>query len=107
MLTSVSLGTGRPGMFDVVIKGGTVVDGTGAAPVSADVAVEDGRIVEVGSVGAEAGRRVIDADGALGTPGWVDVHPHYDGQVTRDEVMGPAAGNGVATLAMGNSGARR
>ncbi len=90
-------------MFDLVIKGGTVVDGTGAPPVGADVAVQDGHIVEVGTVTGGA-RREIDADGALVTPGWVDVHTHYDGQVTWDEVMEPSASNGVTTLVMGNCG---
>ena len=60
-------------MLDVVIKGGTVVDGTGGAPRTADVGVRDGRIVEVGTVTGSA-RDTIDADGALVTPGWVDVH---------------------------------
>lgn len=90
-------------MFDLVIKGGTVVDGTGAAPIGADVAVSDGKIVEVGNITGGA-RREIDADGALVTPGWVDVHTHYDGQVTWDEVMEPSASNGVTTLVMGNCG---
>ena len=90
-------------MLDVVIKGGTVVDGTGSAPYSADVAVRDGRIVEVGTV-TEAARQVVEADGALVTPGWVDVHTHYDGQVTWDDVMEPSSANGVTTLVMGNCG---
>ncbi|HWC36287.1 MAG TPA: amidohydrolase family protein [Mycobacteriales bacterium] len=91
-------------MFDLVIAGGTVVDGTGSAPYTADVAVEDGRIVEIGSVGGSAARERIDADGALVTPGWVDVHTHYDGQVTWDDALEPSASNGVTTLVMGNCG---
>ncbi len=67
-------------MLDVVIKGGTVVDGTGAPSYTADVGVRDGRIVEIGTV-REPADQVLDADGALVTPGWVDVHTHYDGQV--------------------------
>ncbi len=90
-------------MFDVVIKGGTVVDGTGAAPFGADVAVRDGVIVEVGTVSGAATRE-IDADGALVTPGWVDIHTHYDGQVTWDDALEPSASNGVTTLVMGNCG---
>jgi N-acyl-D-aspartate/D-glutamate deacylase len=91
------------GMFDLVISGGTVVDGTGSAPYSADVAVQDGRIVEIGPVNGEARER-IDADGALVTPGFVDVHTHYDGQVTWDDAIEPSATNGVTTLVMGNCG---
>jgi len=90
-------------MLDVVIKGGTVVDGTGAPPYTADVAVRDGRVVEVGSVD-EPAREVLDADGALVTPGFVDVHTHYDGQATWDDALEPSASNGVTTLVMGNCG---
>ena len=90
-------------MLDVVIKGGTVVDGTGAPGYAADGGVRDGRIVEVGDL-SEAAHQTIDADGALVTPGWVDVHTHYDGQVTWDDALEPSASNGVTTLVMGNCG---
>jgi N-acyl-D-aspartate/D-glutamate deacylase len=90
-------------MLDVLIKGATVVDGTGAPSFGADVAIQDGHIVEVGSI-SENARQIIDADGAIVTPGWVDVHTHYDGQVTWDEMMEPSASNGVTTLVMGNCG---
>jgi N-acyl-D-amino-acid deacylase len=90
-------------MYDVIIRGGTIVDGTGAPPVTGDVAVQDGRIVEVGEVDGAA-HRTIDADGALVTPGWVDVHTHYDGQVTWDDALEPSASNGVTTVVMGNCG---
>ena len=90
-------------MLDVVIKGGTLVDGTGGAPRPADVGVQDGRIVAVGVV-TDLARDTIDADGAVVTPGWVDVHTHYDGQVTWDDVLEPSASNGVTTLVMGNCG---
>ena len=90
-------------MFDHVITGGTVVDGTGGEPRTADVAISDGRIVEVGTVTGEARNR-IDADGALVTPGWVDVHTHYDGQVTWDDEIDPSFSNGVTTVVMGNCG---
>jgi N-acyl-D-aspartate/D-glutamate deacylase len=90
-------------MLDVAIKGGTVVDGSGDPSYSADVGIRDGRIVEIGTV-TEAARHVVDADGALVTPGWVDVHTHYDGQVTWDDVLEPSASNGVTTVVMGNCG---
>jgi len=90
---------------DLVIRGGTVVDGTGAPPRSADVAVDGDRITAVRTA-AEigAGRRRIDADGAVVTPGFVDVHTHYDGQATWDERMTPSAWHGVTTVVMGNCG---
>ncbi len=90
-------------MLDVVIKGGSVVDGSGAPARTADVGVRDGRIVAVGEVD-EPARRTIDADGALVTPGWVDVHTHYDGQATWDDAFEPSASNGVTSLVMGNCG---
>src|SRR5580765_6854349 len=90
-------------MHDLVIKGGTVVDGTGAPARTADVAIDDGRITEVGTVEGVA-RRVIDADGALVTPGFVDIHTHYDGQVTWDPSLTPSCWHGVTTVVMGNGG---
>ncbi|MCB0972869.1 MAG: amidohydrolase family protein, partial [Acidimicrobiales bacterium] len=88
---------------DLVIRAGSVVDGTGEAARTADVAIDDGRIVAVGEV-TGSGRREIDADGAVVTPGWVDVHSHYDGQVTWDQELAPSAWHGVTTLVMGNCG---
>ena len=87
---------------DLVIRGGTIVDGTGAERFSGDVGVEDGRIAAVG--GLLQGDRAIDADGAIVTPGWVDVHTHYDGQATWDDQLDPSFSNGVTTLVMGNCG---
>ena len=69
--------------FDLVVRGGTVLDGTGGAPREADIAVQDGRIAEIGRI-AGAGREEIDARGLAVTPGFVDIHTHYDGQVTWD-----------------------
>jgi len=91
-------------MADYVIKGGTIVDGTGRSPIRGDVSVEAGRIVEVGGTITDASAQTIDADGAIVTPGWVDVHTHYDGQVSWDEVIDPSAGNGATTIVMGNCG---
>jgi N-acyl-D-amino-acid deacylase len=90
-------------MHDLVIKGGNVVDGTGAAAVVADVAVTDGVITEIGDVTGEA-RRTIDADGLVVAPGWVDVHTHYDGQVTWDPDLSPSSWHGCTTVVMGNCG---
>ena len=91
-------------MLDHVIKGGTIVDGTGIPGARGDIGVRDGRIVQVGGSITESATNVIDAEGAIVTPGWVDVHTHYDGQVSWDDEMDPSAGNGVTTVVMGNCG---
>ena len=91
------------GDHDLVVRGGTVVDGTGAERRAADVAVDDGRITAVGDVAA-GGREELDATGLLVTPGWVDVHTHYDGQVTWDPLLIPSSWQGVTTVVMGNCG---
>jgi N-acyl-D-aspartate/D-glutamate deacylase len=90
-------------MLDTKILGAKIVDGTGAPAEAGDLGIRDGRIVARGQVG-EAAREVIDADGALATPGWVDVHTHYDGQVTWDDQIDPSASHGVTTVVMGNCG---
>ena len=91
-------------MFDMVIKGGTLVDGTGAEARRADVGVKDGVVTEVApSIEAEAAE-TIDATDQLVTPGFVDIHTHYDGQATWDTSLDPSAGHGVTTLVMGNCG---
>lgn len=90
-------------MFDLLIKSATVVDGTGAQPVRADVAIKDGRIAEVGKLNGAA-RETVPADGAWLTPGFVDIHTHYDGQATWDETFSPSIHHGVTTLVMGNCG---
>ena len=89
-------------MHDLVITGGTVVDGTGARPVVADVAVDGGRITAVGQVGE--GAEVIDATGRVVTPGFVDIHCHYDGQATWDPLLEPSSLHGITTVIMGNCG---
>lgn len=88
---------------DLVIRGGTVVDGSGAARRTADVAINDGVVTAVGTFDGR-GRREIDADGAIVTPGFVDIHTHYDGQVTWDNRLQPSSTHGVTTALMGNCG---
>jgi len=90
-------------MHDLVIRGGTIVDGTGEAPFTADVAIDGDRVTLVGDVKAE-GREEIDATGKIVTPGFVDVHTHYDGQATWDDEMAPSSWHGVTTVVMGNCG---
>jgi len=90
-------------MLDLLIKGGTVVDGSGAAPFVADVGVRDGLIVDIGLITGTA-RETVDATGAWVTPGFVDIHTHYDGQATWDETFSPSIHHGVTTLVMGNCG---
>jgi len=91
------------GQYDLVIRGGAIVDGTGAAPYVADVAVQDGVIAQIGSVSG-SGREEIDARGLTVTPGFVDVHTHYDGQITWESRMAPSSNHGVTTIVMGNCG---
>lgn len=90
-------------MHDVVIRGGTIVDGTGAAAFTGDLAIDGDRIASVGGKAGPA-RREIEAGGLLVTPGWVDVHTHYDGQATWDPVLAPSSWNGCTTILFGNCG---
>ncbi len=90
-------------MHDTVIRGGTIVDGTGAAAYTGDVALDGGVIAQVGGK-AGPGKREIDANGLLVTPGWVDVHTHYDGQATWDAELAPSSWHGVTTILFGNCG---
>jgi N-acyl-D-aspartate/D-glutamate deacylase len=90
-------------MLDTLFEGATVVDGTGAEPFTADVGLRDGRIVTVGRV-TEAAHERVDAHGAWLTPGFVDLHTHYDGQASWDETFSPSIHHGVTTLLMGNCG---
>lgn len=90
-------------MHDLVLRGGTLVDGTGAKARTGDLAIDGDRIVQVGGK-AGAGRRDVDASGLLVAPGWVDVHTHYDGQVTWDPYLTPSSWHGVTTVVMGNCG---
>lgn len=90
-------------MHDIVIRGGKIVDGTGAPATNGDVAIDGDRIVQVGGK-AGPGKREVNADGRLVTPGWVDVHTHYDGQATWDPVLAPSSWHGATTIAFGNCG---
>lgn len=89
--------------YDLIIRGGTIVDGTGAPGFAGDVAIKDGLIVAVGRVTGTA-ESEIEAAGKVITPGFVDIHTHYDGQATWDQEMGPSSWHGVTTVVMGNCG---
>ena len=90
-------------MYDLVIRGGTIVDGTGGAPFVADIAINGGLIAAIGKIQGDA-REEIDAAGLTVTPGFVDIHTHYDGQATWDAEMAPSSWHGVTTVVMGNCG---
>ena len=89
--------------YDLVIRGGTVADGSGGALFEADVAIQGQRIAEIGKI-AGAGAEEIDAKGLLVTPGFVDIHTHFDGQVTWENRLVPSSGHGVTSVLMGNCG---
>src|SRR6185369_14441180 len=89
--------------YDLVIRNGTVVDGEGGEPFRADVAISNGLIEKVGAVKGK-GRQEIDAKGCFVTPGFVDVHTHYDGQITWENTLSPSSNHGVTTVIMGNCG---
>jgi len=89
--------------FDLIIRGGTIVDGTGADRFTGDVAVKDGVIAAIGHIDGDAARE-IDASGKIVAPGFVDIHTHYDGQATWDQEMAPSSWHGVTTVVMGNCG---
>jgi N-acyl-D-aspartate/D-glutamate deacylase len=91
-------------MFDLLIRSATLIDGTGAEPLTADVAVQDGRIAQIGRISSGAARQTLQADGAWLTPGFVDIHTHYDGQASWDETFSPSIHHGITTLVMGNCG---
>ena len=90
-------------MHDTLIKGGTIVDGTGQPAYTGDIAIDGGRITAVGRITARA-KQVVAADGLLVAPGWVDTHTHYDGQALWDPLLTPSAWHGVTTAIMGNCG---
>jgi N-acyl-D-amino-acid deacylase len=90
-------------MHGIVIRGGTIIDGTGRPAFTGDIAIDGAHIAAVGGKAGLA-RRVIDADGLLVMPGWVDVHTHYDGQATWDPILAPSSWHGVTTVLFGNCG---
>ena len=90
-------------MFDLIIKNGLVYDGKGSEPYHADLGISNEKIVEIGNIEAE-GKKIIDAKGKIVTPGFVDIHTHYDGQVTWDPYLRPSTYHGVTTVVMGNCG---
>jgi len=90
-------------MYDLKIAGGTIVDGSGAERYTGDVGIKDGKIVAVG-VAEESATKTIDASGAVVAPGFVDIHTHYDGQISWDEELAPSSIHGVTTCAMGSCG---
>jgi N-acyl-D-aspartate/D-glutamate deacylase len=90
-------------MLDLIIKGAQIVDGTGAAAYNADVGVQDGVVTQIGLL-SEPAKRIVNADGALLTPGFIDIHTHYDGQATWDDVLRPSIDHGVSSVVLGNCG---
>src|SRR5271156_1053573 len=89
--------------MDIVVRNGMILDGTGSPAFEGDVAVRDGAIVAVGKI-AQAGREEINAKGMLVTPGFVDIHTHYDGHAAWGERLSPSSEHGVTTIVMGNCG---
>ena len=90
-------------MYDLIIKNGLIYDGIGSEPFAADIAISDEKIVKIGPLDKEA-KNTIDATGKIVTPGFVDIHTHYDGQVTWDPYLRPSTYHGVTTVVMGNCG---
>ena len=90
-------------IHDLVIRNGNIVDGSGKKPFLGDIAIDEGKITKVGEV-INSGKKEIDANGNLVSPGWVDIHTHYDGQVCWDPYLTPSSWHGVTTVVMGNCG---
>ena len=89
-------------MYDLIIRGADICDGTGTPPVHGDIAMSDGRIAAIGSVSGAA-RRTIDADGLVAAPGFIDVHTHYDCQVSWDPALTPSSWHGITSVVMGTA----
>ncbi len=93
-------------MFDGILRGGTIYDGKGGEPLAGDVAFKDGVIAEIGVTVSGRSAHEVDATGHIVTPGWIDVHTHYDGQVSWDAELALSSHNGTTTVVMGNCGVR-
>ena len=91
-------------MFDIIIRGGTIVDGTGAPRWTGDIAITDGKIAQIDTAITADAKEIIDAHGMLVTPGFIDIHTHYDGQVSWDTLLEPSSAHGVTTVVVGNCG---
>jgi N-acyl-D-amino-acid deacylase len=91
-------------MAELLIRGGTIVDGTGAPSFVGDIAIDNGKIVAVGASLEIVGQEEVDATGLHVTPGWVDCHTHYDAQIGWDATLSPSCWHGVTTVVMGNCG---
>jgi N-acyl-D-amino-acid deacylase len=91
-------------MHDILICDASIVDGTGLKPCPGDIAIENGLITAIGNLSGESARQVINAGGRVVAPGFVDIHTHYDGQVTWDDELKPSSQHGVTTVVMGNCG---
>ena len=89
--------------YDILIKNGTIVDGTGAPGYAADIAIKDGRILEIGKPKGEAAK-VIDAAGQIVSPGFIDPHTHYDPQISWDRLLESSSEHGITTVVLGNCG---
>ena len=90
-------------MFDLIIRGGTIIDGSGEQRYVADIGIKDGKVARIGEI-TETATEEINAAGKLVAPGWVDIHTHYDGQATWDPILAPSSWHGVTTVVMGNCG---
>jgi N-acyl-D-aspartate/D-glutamate deacylase len=95
---------GSAGSFDLMITGGTIYDGTGSGPFTADIGIAGGRITAIGDLSGAVAGETVDATGKLVTPGFIDIHTHMDGQVTWDPLLSPVSSHGVTTIVMGNCG---